>query len=110
MLLEKQKTIPNKMASNAKIPILKKSSGGLESTLSDTTENVIIALLILVSMLVIFPTVMMIIVLGHVGVFRVSTVLILSVLFVIFYWIIIYSIYQILRYYLNPLGILIDMI
>lgn len=105
MLLEKQKTNPNKMASNTNRTI-SQIIEPLRNTILNTKatndrKGVVFSLLVLVSMLMIFPTLLMVVVLGHVGVLRISTVLVLAVLFTMFYGIMIYSIYVILDYYLT---------
>lgn len=91
MLLEKQKTNPNKMANN--VPQLQ---------ILENTKNVVFSLMVLSSILLIVPTVFMVIILGMTGTIKFSTSLILGMLFILFYIVILYSIYLVLYYYLTP--------
>jgi hypothetical protein len=105
MLLEKQKNNPNKMTSNPNLRNLQNDIGKLQSEgTSQISNNVRFALFVLVSMLFIFPTGLLLILLGHIGVLSISTIIVVFILFVVFYIMIIHSIFQIMRYYLNPLS------
>jgi len=104
MLLEKQKSNPNKMATNRptsnQIPVSPRAFGD--------TKPVITSLMLLISMLFILPIVLIVVVMAGTGLIKFSTSLVLGVLFVSFYCMILYSIYIILNYYLSPLDSYID--
>lgn len=100
MLLEKQKSNPNKMSS--------KTSGQISPTIVKPrnfgdTNGVVLSLMLLSGILFVFPIVLMVIVLGLTRVIRMSTALVLGLLFVAFYMMVLYSMYLILNYYLSPL-------
>ena len=108
MLLEKQKTIPNKMSNQTPGTILQQKLETLSATFKDNRpltgnkDTVIASLMGLISVLFIFPFLILLLVLCSMGTVRVSTTLIIAVLLIAFFAMILYSVYVILEYYLTP--------
>lgn len=67
------------------------------------SKGVALSLMLLAGILFIFPIILMVIVLGLTRVIRMSTALVLGILFIAFYMMVLYSMYLILYYYLSPL-------
>jgi glycerol-3-phosphate acyltransferase PlsY len=67
------------------------------------SKGVALSLMLLAGILFIFPVLLIVIVLGMTRVIRMSTALILGILFIAFYLMVLYSMYLILYYYLTPL-------
>jgi hypothetical protein len=101
MLLEKQKSNPNKMSSSTSEQPL--SATAVKSRNFGDTNGVVLSLMLLAGILFIFPIMLMVIVLGLTRVIRLSTALVLGILFLAFYMMVLYSMYLILYYYLSPL-------
>lgn len=104
MLLEKQKTIPNKMSNQTPGPILQQTLQTFKDNrpLTGNKDSVIVSLMGLISVLFIFPFLILLLVLCSMGTVRISTTLIIGALLIAFFAMVLYSVYVILEYYLTP--------
>ncbi len=100
MHLEKQKSNPNKMSSRDSSVV---STSTVKPRNFGDSKGVALSLMLLAGILFIFPILLIVILLGFTRVIRMSTALVLGILFIAFYLMVLYSMYLVLYYYLSPL-------
>ena len=100
MRLEKQKSNLNKMSSRESSVL---SATAVKPRNFGDSKGVALSLMLLSGILFIFPVLLIVIILGFTRVIRMSTALVLGILFIAFYLMILYSMYLVLYYYLSPL-------